>query len=463
MAILTVDFGSTFTKLTAIDERSRCILGAARAFTTIESDLLDGFNAALRALESDIGRVEYTERYASSSAGGGLKMVAVGLVPELTAKAARLAANNAGAKVIKTYSYELSDGECDEIYDINPDIILLCGGTDGGNKDVIIRNAQKLAQIDRGFSVVVAGNKTASAAVMDTLKNHNAVLTANVMPSFGRLEISPAKSAIRELFIKRIIDAKGIGGAQRMMNADIIPTPLAVFEAAELLAGELNNLMVVDVGGATTDVYSMADGAPTKPNAIVRGLVEPFAKRSVEGDLGLRYGMPTLIEAATAERVAGEAGAAVEDVYDWLARCKAQPGLVPAAELPSSAEPPAAACTEKRIDDALAALAVELAFVRHCGVLESVYTPFGETFLQEGKDLSGVNYIIGVGGPVIGSGDPAAVLRHACYSARNPFAMMPTAPKLMLDRRYIFAAMGLLAKTRPELALELMRGDLAEL
>lgn len=449
--ILSVDFGSTFTKLTAIDAEARKIAATSRAVTTIETDIRDGFYIALCELERTIGKVSYTEKYAASSAGGGLKMVAVGLVPELTAKAARLAANNAGAKVLKTYSYELSDSECDEIYQINPDIILLCGGTDGGNKEVMINNAQRIAQIDGAFAVVVAGNKSASSSVMNALRNRETVLTANVMPSFGNLEIEPAKEAIRTLFIRRIIEAKGIGAAQKMMNAAIVPTPLAVFNAAELLSRELCELVAVDVGGATTDVYSMANGEPTKSNVVVKGLVEPFAKRSVEGDLGLRYGMSTLIEAAAVERVAAEAGVMPEDVNDWQARCLEEPGQLPHKS-----------SMGKRIDDTLAGLAVELASVRHCGKIESAYTPFGKAFLQEGKDLSDVKYIVGAGGPVIGSTEPAAVLRRACGNSKHPFSLMPCQPKLLLDKIYIIAAMGLLAKTCPQLALEIMKTELME-
>ncbi|MCL2566058.1 MAG: methylaspartate mutase accessory protein GlmL [Defluviitaleaceae bacterium] len=448
--ILTVDFGSTFTKLTAVDEKSQKIAGSARAFTTIETDIRDGFNTALSELEAIVGKVEYEEKYAASSAGGGLKMVAVGLVPELTATAARLAANNAGAKVIKTYSYELSDEECDEIHGIVPDIILLCGGTNGGNKDVIIQNAKRIAEIDGDFAVVVAGNKSASSAVMDMLKNRKAILTANVMPSFGKLDIEPAKNAIRELFINQIIEAKGISAAQKMMSYDIIPTPLAAFQAAELLSAELKGLMVVDVGGATTDVYSMADGSPTKPNAMLKGIEEPFAKRSVEGDLGLRYSMPTLIEAATVSKVAKEAGVPPEEVNNWLLRCSKDQGTL--ANNPK----------DKNIDDTLAAMAVEIGIMRHCGKVEAVYTPFGETFIQEGKDLSDINYIIGAGGPVIGSLDPAAVLSRAFATAANPFSLMPVKAKLLLDESYIFSAMGLMKKTRSELALNIMMAKLKE-
>jgi len=446
--ILTVDFGSTFTKLTAIDSEAQKIVASARAFTTIETDIRDGYNNAISELEKMTGKIEYIEKYAASSAGGGLKMVAVGLVPDLTAKAARLAANNAGAKVMKTYSYELSDAECDEIHAINPDIILLCGGTDGGNKDVIIQNAKRIAQIDGAFSVVVAGNKSASSAVMDALKARATILAANVMPALGKLDIEPAKAAIRGVFIERIIEAKGIGAAQKMMSADIIPTPLAAFEAAQLLSDELPGLMAVDVGGATTDIYSMADGEPTNQNVIVKGIVEPFAKRSVEGDLGLRYGMPTLIEAASIERVASVAGVSAQEVEDWAKRCGVDQGTLPTNAV------------EKSIDDALAALAVELGVIRHCGTVESIFTPLGETFIQEGKDLSDVKYIVGAGGPVIGSLDPGAVLKKACANARSPFSLMPKNPKFLVDSSYIFSAMGLLSKVHPELALKIMKSEL---
>jgi len=170
----------------------------------------------------------------------------------------------------------------------------------------------------------------------------------------------------------------------------------------------------------------MADGDPTNQNVIVKGIVEPFAKRSVEGDLGLRYGMPTLIEAAGIERVAAEAKVTVAEVEDWRKRCGADQGTL--ASNPQ----------EKNIDDSLAALAVELGVMRHCGTVESIFTPLGETFIQEGKDLGDVKYIIGAGGPVIGSLDPGAVLKKACANVRNPFSLMPKNPKILVDSSYIF-------------------------
>ena len=146
--ILLIDFGSTYTKLTAVDPERADIAAAVKAPTTVETDIMDGLNAALDKLERALKGQNYRilEKIASSSAAGGLRMNAIGLVPELTAKAARDAALNSGAKLIGCYSYELTGSDIDEIENGKPDIILLAGGTDGGNKDVIIHNAGMLAR-----------------------------------------------------------------------------------------------------------------------------------------------------------------------------------------------------------------------------------------------------------------------------------------------------------------------------
>ena len=105
MKYLTADFGSTYTKLTAIDASAAEIMGTSTAFTTIDTDVLEGYNIAFQQLEDKIGSFKYDQLLCCSSAAGGLKMVALGLVPELTAKAAKMAASSAGAKVVKTYAF----------------------------------------------------------------------------------------------------------------------------------------------------------------------------------------------------------------------------------------------------------------------------------------------------------------------------------------------------------------------
>ena len=158
--ILLVDFGSTNTKVTAADVDECRILGTATAYTTVETDINEGLENALKLLEKTAGPLEFAERYACSSAAGGLKMISIGLVPELTAQASREASLGAGAKVWKTYSFQLTKGDMKEIEEYHPDIILLTGGTDGGNTDTILYNAGVLSQLSYDCPIVVAGNQT---------------------------------------------------------------------------------------------------------------------------------------------------------------------------------------------------------------------------------------------------------------------------------------------------------------
>ena len=455
--VLTADVGSTFTKLTAVDVESNRIIGVARSFTTIETNVMEGFEAALKELKAQCGPLEFSREVASSSAAGGLKMIAVGLVPDLTVQAARLAAANAGAKIQATFAFELNSGEIEEIKAMGPDMILLSGGIDGGNKDVIIHNARVLVESGLKCSVVVAGNKSASDELKAVFKSYEGevLFCANVMPAIYELNIAPTQKAIRDLFIKNIVSAKGLDELSARVSAEIVPTPLAVFEAASLLSkgtkknAGLGELMVFDVGGATTDVYSMTEGLPTRANVFMRGMRQPFAKRTVEGDLGLRYSLPSLAEAADIEDVAARLGVEPEEVSGWLATCSATPGVVPVCGQP-----------QKRIDDAMAGAAVRIAMQRHCGSVEMVFTSSGQSYAQTGKDLSNVAYVIGTGGPIINAENPVEVLSEAVYKPEDVNLLKPQNPKLMVDRKYILASMGLLSRLEPESALKIMMEEI---
>ena len=191
-AYLAIDFGSTYTKLTAIDLDNEVILATAKDITTVEDDIMIGFNKAFNKLKIEINKkinfdeISFVNKTACSSAAGGLKMVAIGLVPELTAEAAKKAALGAGARVIKTYAYELNSRELEEIKNTALDIILLAGGTDGGNKECIIHNAKMLAEFKVKIPVVVAGNK---AAVIGGCANHSNLVTEYKygIPSVGTM------------------------------------------------------------------------------------------------------------------------------------------------------------------------------------------------------------------------------------------------------------------------------------
>lgn len=460
MKYLTADFGSTYTKLAAIDAAAGAVLATATAFTTIETDIMHGFNNALAALNQKTGGFKYDELICCSSAGGGLKMVALGLVPELTSKAAKMAAANAGAKVVKTYAYEISAHEQREIYDINPDLVLLCGGTDGGNKETVINNARLLKEIKRNFAIIYAGNKSAAQSIDDILKDSGKdyIITKNVMPVFNQIDIEPAQKTIRELFIKNIIAAKGLAGVQAMSKYEIIPTPLAVMRGCELLSigtkneAGIGDFIAVDLGGATTDVYSMSKGAPTLDNVIPKGLPEPYAKRTVEGDLGMRYSLPTLAEQVDIDCMSAQINVAPQDIKNWVIQCSARPDTV---STPGS--------KERAIDEAFARAAVELAVKRHCGILEKVYTPLGEAFTLNGKDLSKIKYMIGIGGIIINSAQAAHILDGCKHTPANQTYMLPHNPAYMRDDKYIFSAMGMLSAIDKNLAFKILKEEIRRL
>lgn len=221
-AYLLIDFGSTYTKLTAVDIENEVILGTAKDRTTVETHIMEGYDRALAKLNESLQGLEinYLKKLACSSAAGGLKMVAIGLVPELTAEAAKRAALGAGARVLKVLDHEITRRDLIDMDKLLPDMILLAGGTDGGNKDCIIHNARMLADHGVTIPVVIAGNKGALDTVEDIFTEKGIFFrdTENVMPRLNVLHVEPAREKIREIFMERITDAKGMHMAQELIN-----------------------------------------------------------------------------------------------------------------------------------------------------------------------------------------------------------------------------------------------------
>jgi uncharacterized protein (TIGR01319 family) len=443
---LLIDFGSTFTKVVAVDLDAMEIAAAARVPSTVDSDITIGLRKALKEVERRTGgNLEEKEALACSSAAGGLRMICTGFVPELTSQAASEAALGAGAKVIGAYSYKLNRREIGEIEAAAPDIILLCGGTDGGDEAVICHNAGLLAATGPAVTnIIVAGNKAARdairAAFADTDKN--VIYTGNVMPEVGVLDAAPCQREIRELFMRHIVRAKGIAQAREMIKDVIMPTPAAVLEAAKLISGGhggdagLGELIVVDVGGATTDVHSVARGAPARADTIMAGLPEPYEKRTVEGDLGLRYNLDRLLE--------------------LIGDKETPPGFKEAVAAFRKGRLPRTAA-ELASHRLLTSLTVEAAVARHAGRLEVVYSPAGERLIQHGKDLTGVRTVIGTGGPLVFARKQREILAGARFREENPFVLKPKDPAFYLDGEYVLFAVGLLAQAAPDKALRLAR------
>ena len=202
---LLIDFGSTFTKVVAVDLEKIEVMAAARVPSTVETDITVGLEKALKEISEKTGITDLNKKksLACSSAAGGLRMVCIGFVPELTSKAANLAALGAGAKVVGLYSFKLTSQEIEEIEKIAPDIILLSGGTDGGDEAVIIHNAGMLAKTDKKIdNIIVAGNKTTYDAIKNAFKNSGkrVIFTKNVMPEIGVLDTAPCNKEIQGNF-----------------------------------------------------------------------------------------------------------------------------------------------------------------------------------------------------------------------------------------------------------------------
>lgn len=448
--VLLVDFGSTYTKVTAVEAESGQLLGTAQSYTTVEQDISLGLERALADLQGQTGPVAYEKRYACSSAAGGLRMIASGLVPSLTSEAAKRAALGAGAKVIKTYAYELTEDDAEEIASLAPDILLLCGGTDGGNSACALHNAEVIASIPRDFPVVIACNRAVAKKCAETLAaaGREAIVTENVMPQFNSLNIEPCQRVIRDVFLRRIIQAKGLSRMNELISGILMPTPAAVLQALTVLSEEAGELCAVDLGGATTDIYSITEGLPTKAGTVLRGLPEPYAKRTVEGDIGMRYSAQGVVEAVGLPRLCANADISQEDMTRWLARIHEQKGILPS-------EP-----WEQQADYALAATAIEVGLARHAGEIEAVYTPMGLAYQQTGKDLTRVKQIILTGGALIHTGKASELAQKAMATPHYPNSLMPRGAQAIVDRHYILSAMGLLSQYDHDTAKTMMIKEL---
>ena len=452
--ILLIDFGSTYTKITAVDLEKEVIVGTASSFTTINTDINEGLHRAIETLEKQTGKLKYDEYLACSSAAGGLKMIASGLVPGVTTTAAKEACLGAGAKVIKVYSFEMTEEDIEEIEKIKPEIFLLAGGTNGGDKKCILHNAKMLSTCKVEFPIIIGGNNEVSNKCKKILKDKETYIVENVMPTFGELNIEPAQNKIRKVFLQRIIYAKGITKTSELISEIIMPTPSALMNAIKLLADGYENengigeLMAIDLGGATTDVYSVGEGTPKEPNVIYKGIEEPYIKRTVEGDIGMRYSIGGIIDEVGVDNIASVANLTMERANEIIEYLQINPDILPNEK------------DIEKLDFALSAKAVEIATIRHCGTKEKIYTSNGIAYLQKGKDLTHVKKIILTGGLLINLPCINNILEYSCFNEKRQESMRPKNAEILVDKKYILQAMGLLSKSYPKIAIRIMKKEL---
>jgi uncharacterized protein (TIGR01319 family) len=189
-----------------------------------------------------------------------------------------------------------------------PDLVLLAGGTDGGDTRVLLHNAGRLAATRIGVPIVLAGNRMVRDEALALLRGtgRTVVVADNVLPDVGELAPGPARAAIREVFLEHVIGGKGLSRGPRFRRLVRAVTPEAVLTGVGRLAGLLaedgaeGSVLVVDVGGATTDVYSAVSGSDDRAEHAV---ALPPDRRTVEGDIGMRWSAPGVVAEARAERL----------------------------------------------------------------------------------------------------------------------------------------------------------------
>lgn len=444
--IVCVDFGSTFTKALLVDLSDSRILGSAEHRTTIDTDVLDGYDACLARLVDQDPRASNAEVRACSSAGGGLRIAVVGNEELVTAEAGRRVALSSGGKVVAVVAAAKAlDNEV--LHRAAADVVLLTGGTDGGNAEVLLRAARWL--VDSGWTgpVVVAGNVEAQAEVSEILSSASTApphtlphtLADNALPTIGRLAPESARSAIRETFLAHVIGGKGLSA--RGGGADFVAmvrgaTPDVVLTGVEVLAAVTGDVAVVDVGGATTDVHSVVALDP-EDRGLSREVVATTAvTRTVEGDLGLRWSASSTVEAAGRGDLAAAARVRT-----------AQPAFLPTTG------------DEWAEDEAIARAAVGLALRRHAGRSRVVLSPHGRVVERSGRDLREVDLLVGSGGALRhGSTDAVEkVLRAALRDEGDGAWQLPERARVVVDQHYVLVAVGLLASDHPDVAAQLAR------
>lgn len=291
--VLVAEIGSTTTVVNAfdrLDSPDPVFLGQGQAPTSVlAGDVRIGLQRAVEDLRKKLGREEISceTMLATSSAAGGLRMTVHGLVYDMTVKAAKEAALGAGANLHLTTAGILQEEDLESIRAIRPNLILLAGGTDYGERKTALENARLLHAMELNVPVIYAGNVQNHAQIRRIFEGAGAPLyiTENVYPRLDDLNIEPARRIIHQVFEAHITKAPGMEHIRDMVTGAIMPTPGAVMECAKLLYQEIGDLLVLDVGGATTDIHSVTEGS--EEIAMIQITPEPAAKRTVEGDLGV--------------------------------------------------------------------------------------------------------------------------------------------------------------------------------
>lgn len=449
--ILVAEIGSTTTVVNGfcdIHTAKPRFVGQGQAPTTVlEGDVNIGLNGAIADLKRSLAveRIDYDKLFATSSAAGGLKMTVHGLVYDMTVKAAREAALGAGANIHMVTAGRLRRTDLAKIREISPNIILIAGGVDYGERDTALDHAEKIAALDFEVPVVYAGNienhEEVKLIFAEVGKSHLLHIVDNVYPQIDVLNVEPTRQVIQDVFEAHIVHAPGMSKVRQMVNGSIVPTPGAVMSAAKLLKDAIGDLIVFDVGGATTDLHSVTEGSEEINRILLSP--EPVAKRTVEGDLGVYINMRNIVDLIGKDKLQNELAISEETLEDLIATHLP----IPQSDL------------QKRFVERLTKEAVLHAVDRHAGGFRTLYGGSKKT-LAVGKDLTGVKYIIGTGGALTRLEARMAILQAVALANKGDKLYPTLEAQILIDNDYIMASLGALGKQYPQAAVALMKSSM---
>ena len=426
--ILTLEIGSTITKANGfIKTANNSLQHVAQGFaptTVLEGNVGIGLKNAIDSLEHSSGySTDNVEIFVNSSAAGGLRVTVHGLTYNMTARAAREASLGAGAIIKMVTAGDLDEYQLEEIEEISPNMILLAGGVDFGARDVVLKNAVKLASLDLGVPAVYAGNSALTRGVRNIFEKAGVeiIMAPNVFPEVDVLNVDPLRKEMQELFARHIIHAPGMQRLKSITDKQIIPTPGAVLKATEIFFEVAGDAVVVDVGGATTDVHSVTEGSSEYTSKLIEP--EPVAKRTVEGDLGVFVNAANIIQLTE-----NKAYMEKESLIKAMPKEEDEIGMT----------------------KWLCEQAVQTGVKRHAGVINDLFTPSGKKQVVKGKDLTAVKWIIGTGGALTRVEGGKDILRKVCTGPGKHLLPTPEV-QILLDSNYLFSALGTISIEQPEL------------
>ncbi len=373
-------------------------------------------------------------------------MTVHGLVYDMTARAAKEAALGAGGIIHYITAGKLRRTDLQKIKEIKPNLILIAGGVDFGERETAIDNAEMIRSMGLTAPVVYAGNcenEDEMRLIFDEESGIKLYVVENVYPKIDQLNVEPCRKVIQDAFEAHIIHAPGMEQIREMVTGPIIPTPGAVMECTKLLSEVLGNVIVLDVGGATTDLHSVTEDSDEIGRILISP--EPKAKRTVEGDLGVYVNKDKVIESIGREKLEGECLQMGINLDETLASYHAIP-VTPA---------------EVKLVERLTKEAVVKAVERHAGKIRYVYGPSGRTTLAEGKDLTQVKYIVGTGGALTRLPNRVELMRAITQHDETGTLLFPGEhTEILVDNDYIMASLGVLSKKYKEAALKLLAHSL---